>query len=450
MKIRLNFYLSIITGKLLRWGLKRFGKTATALPGNIALRIEPDLLKILRDRCRKVVVITGTNGKTTTNNLICHILRVEKLLSNLRGANMPQGIASTFIENYRDEYDWGIFEVDEGSFRKIAEDLKPDYVVVTNFFRDQLDRYGEIENTVSMVEDAIKPLDTTLILNADDPLVSQFRELGKPSIFYGVKRNKFSTETKTVVESQFCPLCNGYIDYDYFNYGQLGSYHCKNCGFENPDYDYYLTNIKEHQGYSFDVAGKKIFKDVHFKYNGTYNLYNVCAAFAFCSEAEMDPDLILNGIESFDYKLGRMEDFNFSDKVVDVVLVKNPIGLTEVVNTIYHDKRKKSILFILNDNPADGRDVSWIWDAWMDKISQIENLKTVHCSGRRAEDIATRLKYDNLPVNLIKVDDNMEASIEKAVNQSDVEIVYILPTYTAVFQTRDILLKLQEMDQKWN
>lgn len=145
-----------------------------------------------------------------------------------------------------------------------------------------------------------------------------------------------------------------------------------------------------------------------------------------------------------------MEDFNFSDKVVDVVLVKNPIGLTEVLNTIYHDKRKKSILFILNDNPADGRDVSWIWDAWMDKISQIENLKTVHCSGRRAEDIATRLKYDNLPVNLINVDDNMEASIEKAVNQSDVEIVYILPTYTAVFQTRDILLKLQEMDKKWN
>jgi UDP-N-acetylmuramyl tripeptide synthase len=452
LKTRLNLYLSIITGKLVRGGLKRLGKTATALPGNIALRIEPDLLKILRKRCKKVVLITGTNGKTTTNNLICHIIRgdTEKLLSNLRGANMPQGITSSFIENYRDEYDWGIFEVDEGSFRKIAEDLRPEYIVVTNFFRDQLDRYGEIESTVSMVEDAIKPLDTTLILNADDPLVSQFEQLKKNNIFYGVGKNKFSTETKTVVESQFCPLCSGYIDYEYFNYGQLGSYHCKTCGFENPDYDYYLTNIDYHNQYSFDVMGKEIVRDVRFKYGGTYNLYNVCAAFAFCLEAGMDPEEVLRRVESFDYKLGRMEEFNFHDKVVKVVLVKNPIGLTEVVNTIYHDEREKSILFILNDNPADGRDVSWIWDARMDEVNQIEGLKTVQCSGRRAEDIATRLKYDNLPVSLIKVDDNIKASIEQAVNQSDVEIVYILPTYTAVFQTRDILLKIQERNQKWN
>lgn len=440
-----SFYLSVAVGKLVRWGLKRLGKTATALPGNIALKIEPDLLNIIRKRCKKVVVVTGTNGKTTTTNLIYHILKEdnENILSNLRGANMPQGIVSTIMENFKSEYDWGIFEVDEGSFQKIVEDLKPDYVLVTNFFRDQLDRYGEIENTVSMVRDALKPLNTTLILNADDPLVSQLAQLNKNNIFYGVKKNEFSSKDKTVLNTQLCPVCNSYMDYKYFNYGQLGSYHCKECGFKNPDYDYYSTNIHYNQEYSFNMVGKEIFRDINFKYGGIYNIYNVCAAFAFCSEVGMDPNKILERIKNFDYKLGRMEEFKFSDKLVKVALVKNPIGLTEVINSIYYDKRKKSILFILNDNPADGMDVSWIWDACMNKINEIENLKTVSCSGKRAEDIALRLKYNNLSTKLIEIDDNIEASIKKAVNQDDVEIVYILPTYTAVFQTRDLVLKFQ-------
>lgn len=440
-----SFYLSVAVGKSVRWGLKRFNRTATALPGNIALKIEPDLLKIIRNMCKKVVVVTGTNGKTTTTNLIYHILKEdnENILSNLRGANMPQGIASTIIENFKSEYDWGIFEVDEGSFQRIVSDLEPDYVIVTNFFRDQLDRYGEIENTVSMVCDALKPLNTTLILNADDPLVSQLAQLNKNNIFYGVKKNEFSSKDKTVVETQLCPVCDSYMDYEYFNYGQLGSYHCKECGFENPDYDYYSTNIHYNQEYSFDMVGKEIFRDINFKYEGIYNIYNVCAAFAFCSEVGTDPNNILDRIKNFDYKLGRMEEFKFSDKLVKVALVKNPIGLTEVINSIYYDKRKKSILFILNDNPADGMDVSWIWDACMDKIHGIENLKTVSCSGKRAEDIALRLKYDDLSTKMIEIDENIEKSIKKAVNQDDVEIVYILPTYTAVFQTRDLVLKFQ-------
>lgn len=442
-KLRLS--LSITIGKLIRFGLKAAGRSATALPGNIALKVEPELLKVINERCKKKVIVTGTNGKTTTNNLIAHILEgsFKNMLSNLKGANMPQGIASTFIENPKEEYDWGVFEVDEGSFTRIMMDIEPDYIVVTNFFRDQLDRYGEIENTVSMVYESIKSSNTSLILNADDPLVSKFKNLNKINIFYGIKKNKFSSKDEKVVETRNCPSCNSYIDYDYFNYGQLGQYNCKECGFQNPFYDYYVENInyKENK-YCFDINAKKeTFKDTCFRYEGIYNIYNCCAAFTFSYEIGIEPSQIIHRMENFDYKLGRMEEIQYMNKTIKITLVKNPIGLTEVIKSISHDKRRKSILFILNDNPADGQDISWIWDAGLSKFKDIENLKAIHCSGKRAEDIALRIEYAYIPSEIIKIDDNMRESIKKAIHE-DVEIVYILPTYTAVFQTRDIVLDL--------
>ena len=158
------------------------------MPGKVAMTIYPDILKLVNERCHNKIIITGTNGKTTTNNLLTFILTREypSVLSNLRGANMPQGLVSAFLHDRKKEYDWGIFEVDEGSFERVTEDLKPDYVLVTNFFRDQLDRYGEIEKAFQDILEALEPLDTTLILNADDPLVSNFRKLNKKNIYYGV------------------------------------------------------------------------------------------------------------------------------------------------------------------------------------------------------------------------------------------------------------------------
>ena len=162
------------------------------------------------------------------------------------GANMPQGVASAFLNNTKKVYDWGIFEVDEGSFPDVVKYIKPDYVVITNFFRDQLDRFGEIENTSNIVYDAIKPLDTTLILNADDPMVSNFKDLGKKNIYYGVERSKFNSKTQKVVESRFCPICSNYLKYEYFNYGQLGRYKFSSCDFKNPEYNYRVSEIEYH------------------------------------------------------------------------------------------------------------------------------------------------------------------------------------------------------------
>ncbi|MGB9937324.1 MAG: MurT ligase domain-containing protein [Methanobacterium sp.] len=442
---KIKFYLSIAAGKIARLGLIKAGKTATALPGNIALKIEPELLKVINERCKKKIIITGTNGKTTTNNLIHHIIKGtnDSILSNLRGANMPQGIASTFLENYKEKYDFGIFEVDEGSIQSITKYIKPDYILITNFFRDQLDRYGEIESTISMVYDAIKDLNTTLILNSDDPLVSKFKDINKRNIFYGVERNKFSTNEEKIVETRNCPSCQSYIDYDYFNYGQLGGYSCKECGFKNPAIDYQVSNIDyKNNKYCFDITNKRAYNNICFEYEGIYNIYNCCAAFALSSEIGIDPLKIIERMENFDYKLGRMEEIRFKDKIIKIVLTKNPIGLTEVIKSISLDNRRKSILLILNDNPADGQDVSWIWDAGMGSLKKINNLKSLNFSGKRAEDMALRLKYANVPADYLNIDDNVQDSIKNVVNDEDVDISYILPTYTAVFQTRDLVLDL--------
>ena len=436
---------SVIAGKLTIYGLKLFGMHGTALPGKVALKLNPDLLQLINAKCKKTLIITGTNGKTTTNNLINHILEGEydNLLSNLMGANMTQGIASAYLNDLKEEYEWGIFEVDEGSFEDIVKHIKPDYVLITNFFRDQLDRFGEIENTAKMVYDAIKPLNTTLILNADDPFVVKFKDLNKPSIYFGVQKTNFSSMNQSIVESRFCPECNQGLDYEYYNYGQLGKYHCKNCGFENPDYEYMISSIEYiNNSYEFTInTSHKDHGKINFGYDGIYNAYNCCAAVAFAKEIGLKMDTISHRIGNFDYKLGRMENFQYRSKVIKIVLVKNPIGLTEVLNSITNDTRKKSVLFILNDNPADGTDVSWIWDSDVETVQNIENLEYIRCSGVRAEDMALRIKYTELNDVPIFINHNIENAITDAL-KDDVEIIYILPTYTAVYNTREIVLNL--------
>ncbi|MGZ7068947.1 MAG: MurT ligase domain-containing protein, partial [Methanobacterium sp.] len=437
--------ISVLTSKIIIILLGLVGQSATALPGNIALRIQPDLLKIIRERCKTVIFITGTNGKTTTNNLLNHIIKDKySVVSNLRGANMRQGVVSAYLKDIRDEYDLGIFEIDEGSFLPIARDINPDYILITNFFRDQLDRYGEIESTVSMVYENIKPLDTTLILNADDPFVCKFKDLGKKNIFYGVQLNKFSSESEELVETRFCPVCNSGLDYYYYNYGHLGKYQCDECNFENSPYNYSIDNLEyDNYKYCFDIniRDKKVLENVCFGYDGIYNIYNFCGVFALSFELGIEPGKIKAKMEDFNYKLGRMEEILYKDKVIKITLVKNPIGLTEVIRSISHDNRKKTLLFILNDNPADGRDVSWIWDAGFGRFKTIKNLKNIYCSGKRAEDMAMRIKYAHISPQLININDNMKSAIKKAINE-DVEVVYVLPTYTAVFETRDIVYEL--------
>jgi UDP-N-acetylmuramyl tripeptide synthase len=449
MKSKLRFKISVFMGKLVFTGLKIFKKQGTALPGKIALKIYPNILKDMGNKCKKKLIITGTNGKTTTNNIINHILNEKyDVVSNLKGSNMIQGVVTPFIINQKNNYDWGVFEVDEGSIPIVSKFITPDYMILTNFFRDQLDRYGEIENTVKMVHDSI-PKNTTLIINADDPLNSKFNDLPNKKIYYGVLENKFSKKELSVAESIFCSECGNRLSFDYFNYGNIGKYRCKKCGLKRNKLDYSVDSIDIiNDEFNFVVNTKENSENYIFKYLGIYNVYNALSAISFAHENNFKYEYIKNKIENFQYKLGRMETIKFPKKDVILILSKNPIGLSEVLSTIIYDENKKSVMFILNDEGADGKDISWIWDANVEQIANNNTITQFYSSGKRSEEVSLRVKYAGFPTEKIKTfsstdPNNISNSIENMLNDGETK-TYLIGTFTAMPKARDILIKMQK------
>ena len=468
-KLLLN--LAILAGKISFIVLKVTGKQGTAMPGKVAIKIFPGILKELTKRCNKTVVITGTNGKTTTNNLTNHIIggKYDNLVSNLKGANMIQGVVTSFIVNNKNFYDWGIFEVDEGSIPDVIHFFSPDYVILTNFFRDQLDRYGEVENTIHLVYDTLKDVDSTLILNADDPSTTQFNKLPNEKIYYGFNKNQFSKIDHSVAESIFCKNCGNRLSYNFISYGNVGDYYCDSCGVERPKINYAAESIDiKDNSYEFllkinnsESINESINESVNegiigsiseniaedkfvFKYMGIYNIYNCLAAISLCLTENFDISFVQNQVENFDYKLGRMETISFPNKDVVLVLSKNPVGLSEVFNSFSHDEEPKSIMFLINDTPADGKDISWIWDADFEQINNIKNINYFYCSGTRANEAALRLKYSNFNTDKIKKHVSKEVSdIKTPIKEVLDENIksYIIGTFTAVPEVRKFLLK---------
>jgi len=482
MSNKILLKLAVFSGKLAYFVLRFSGRQGTALPGKIALKICPDILRDLSKKCDKTVVITGTNGKTTTNNLINHIIsgKYSNIASNLKGANMIQGVVTSLIVNNKDKYDWGIFEVDEGSIPEVTHFFSPDYVILTNFFRDQLDRYGEVDNTINMVYDSLESLDSTIILNCDDPSCIQFNKLNNKKIFYGFNKNQFSKKHHSVSEAIFCKECGHRLDYEFISYGNIGNYSCGNCGSKRPKINYAAESIDiKDNFYEFvlkidsgvninsntnsninsnsnsnnasknnESNDKHNFESVEnrfiFKYLGIYNIYNCLAAIALCLSENFDISFVKNQIESFDYKLGRMETISFPNKDVILVLSKNPVGLSEVLNTISYCEEPKNIMFCLNDTPADGKDTSWIWDADFEQIKNIKNINNFYCSGVRANDAVLRLKYMDFDINKIKTYVSKDINdVKKPISEilaSD-EKSYIIGTFTAVPRIRELLME---------
>jgi len=440
---KLRNIIALYMAKFVMFGLKLFKRNGTSFPGKVALFIDNSFLDVVNEKCNRIILITGTNGKTTTNNLINHILKGNVILSNLKGANMINGLCSSYVKNTLDSYDYGIFEVDEGSLDHVGKYLEADYLIVTNFFRDQLDRYGEIERLIDEVYEDIKALpNCNLIINCDDPYVNQFKnKLDNSIVTFGldVESNKI-LETNLLLNK--CPICSNKIVYNKHTYGHLGDYCCEVCGFNNKQKDFMVKDVKELSNSQLITItdNNNNEYEINYPYIGLYNAYNVCGVFALTQELGLDSKNVINSIQNFSFSLGRMEDFNYKNRIIKVILTKNPIGLSQVTRIISHDTRKKSILHILNDNMADGRDVSWIWDA-NTLCTNDETINKYYCSGRRSEDIALKKKYDNVEINKIHIINDMYKAIDEAI-EDDVEIVYVLPTYTAIFETRDYIDKV--------
>lgn len=441
-KIRL--YVAILLGILVKFTLKLFGKDATSAPGKIAIKICPSIIKEIDKRSKLKILISGTNGKTTTNNIINWLISGDKVvLSNLKGSNMANGIVSAFINNLRSSYDIACFEVDEGSLPVVTRYLKPDIFVTTNVFRDQLDRYGELDRVKELILSHIGQ--ALAIINADDPNLASFS--GEKKVFYSVDENLLSRKTNVTLDSRFCPLCNAKLEYLFYNVGHLGKYECLMCGYKNPESRFVITNIREDSaGFVFDFVDRE--RDIHienikWKMGGVYNLYNVCAAISVAMLIGVEEKRIKERIETFENKLGRLEKKEVDSKKVIISLVKNPIGMSETLSVISNDPDPKAIVFILNDNAADGKDISWIWDADFDILCRIKNIKALYFGGKRKEDMALRVKYSEYMLANFEFIDYKE-ELDKVFEQNDIQKVYILPTYTALFEVKKIVDSLSK------
>ena len=446
--------LAIIISKINYILMRKIGKKGTALPGKIAMTMKPDILHDLSSTCDKIAIVTGTNGKTTTNNLANHVFSAKypNIVSNLNGSNMLQGVISSFVIDNKPKYDWGLFEVDEGSMPDVCPYAPGDYVILTNFFRDQLDRYGEVETTIKLVHDSIKNEKTTLILNADSPTCLYFDDLKNPKIYYSLERSELSKTEQTVAESISCPKCGNKLDYEYINYGNTGKYSCSKCHISNPEADYKITAVKiVNDAYEFIVSDKNETATITLDLLGIYNLYNALGVISLTRENNFSYDLIKKQIENFEYKRGRMESIKVGSSEVVLVLSKNPVGLSEVFSTIKHDTSKKSLMFIMNDYPPDGKDVSWLWDAYFEEVLNIENIDKFYCVGTRAEEVALRLKYIDFPQDKLEIYHCKDQfDIEKPVNKflSENDKAYLIATFTALPEVRKEIMKIKKSHEE--
>lgn len=439
----LRFYTAILFSKLAYYLIKLTKKSGgTSFAGMLALKICPDFLKYCRKYAFQIATVTGTNGKTTTSGILANILEQDKnrVIHNVKGANMLTGIANVFALNLPcKRFDYAVLESDEAYLTKLYNYLHADFLIVTNLFRDQLDRYGELSTTAGFIQNAIDKINPILFLNADDPLVSNLGK-NKEVFYYGFENVEFCSEkqnTQTTAPSEvFNCICGEKLEYSKQFFAQQGHYYCSKCGYKRPELTF-KGFAKIYDNYSelkIDFENKSY----NFRVNlvGLYNAYNALGAISFALFTGIPYETIYKAVENYKSIFGRTEKRIINGHETLIQLIKNPTGASEVLKTV---DLNSDIIIAINDNYADGRDVSWLWDA---DFEQLKNTnKTITVSGIRAKDMAVRLKYAGIPTDKIKIEENLKTAIETVSNNSTEEKITILPTYTA-------LLKLNKMKFK--
>ena len=443
IKMKIRKLLAIWAAKAAGAGCKMMGRQGVTWAGKIALKIYPQILTELSKEVRKgIFVVCGTNGKTTTNNMLCAALEAEgqKVVCNHTGSNMLNGVVAAFALgaglNGHIDADYACIEVDEASTRHIFPRMKPNYMVMTNLFRDQLDRYGEIDITMNILEEMIRTVpDMKLIVNGDDALSAYMAmDSGNPCVYYGISRPVMRNETNEIREGRFCKRCGERLQYSFYHYSQLGDYQCPKCGFKRPVPDYDAEDVKVGDQLSFSVEGKRIVAN----YRGFYNVYNILAAYAGIRTAGFKAEHFMDMLKNFNPENGRMEQFRIKGAGVTLNLAKNPAGFNQNISAVMQDTNPKDVIIAINDNAQDGIDISWLWDVDFDRLGE-DSIRSVTVSGIRCQDMRLRLKYVDIPSIL-------ESDVEKAVRDRVADgtgNLYVLVNYTALFSTRNILKKLE-------
>ena len=434
----LRFSLAKAAGAVSTWGLRHVAhRPAANLPGKIALAIDPALLDELRGKCTQGSVITvGTNGKTSTSNLLADAFEAAgcTIICNRTGANLAAGITSALLQQPAAQ--WGVFECDELWLAHVLPRLRSNYVLLLNLFRDQLDRCGEIDRIQTSIAGALAASpDTVLVYNADDPLCARIAdEVPNRTVAYGLDES-MGLAQNTVTDAQMCQKCDGMVRYHYRQYGQLGDYFCDQCDFARPTLDFAGRDIAiGPAGVTMEVCGPAGCESVHTPQPTPYAAYNLVASYALCREVGIPTADFQRAQDAFNPRNGRLQRYRLGGRDVLLNLAKNPTGFNQNLKIVEADQGPKMVAFFINDQVADGHDISWIWDIDFEELAGQPGT-VVFAGGSRAHDLAVRLKYAGIEAAVIEnIEDafsRLGALVAAGTLPADAA-VYAIANYTAL------------------
>ena len=442
----------------------------TSLPGKVLTRLEPHAIGLLAGHLPQgSVVISATNGKTTTAAMVASVLdrTGARLVHNRAGANMAGGVASALASASRRggravAGDVGLFEVDEFWLGPLVEELSPRALLLGNLFRDQLDRYGELETIADRWAAVVgaRRGRGALVLNADDPLVADLARITEPDpppsgapapgvLFFGVDDDRLAhAELQHAADSKHCRRCGHPYVYDAAYLAHLGHYHCPNCGARRPEPSVVARDVELRgiRSAAFTLHSPAGTARIELPLPGLYNVYNAVGAAALCLTLGVPLGVVVGGLEAVAPAFGRAETVQIGGRALSILLVKNPAGANEVLRTLALEGDGLDLFGILNDRVADGRDVSWVWDADWELLAP--SVRRMTCSGTRAAELALRMKYAGMEPERLRVVEDAAAGLDAALADGDGPL-YALPTYTALLELRDLLSARGAVQGHW-
>ncbi|HMU26695.1 MAG TPA: Mur ligase family protein [Solirubrobacterales bacterium] len=424
----------------------------TTLPGRVLLKLDANAIDKLGARLTDgTTLISATNGKTTTASMLATVLAGagRHPVHNRAGSNMTWGVATALTEQRGCE---GLFEVDEAWLPEVADRLGPRAILLGNLFRDQLDRYGETEALADAWAGlaARRAGRTSFILNSDDPLIADIgNSSGPDTIYFGIEDEAQAlTELQHAFDAKLCRNCGHELTYDRAFVGHLGHYHCEGCGMRRPRPEISATGItlKGMSGLTATINSPEGSVELDLPLPGLYNLYNALGAIATARQIGVPVSESVRSLAGMKAVFGRVERIRIGEVDLSILLVKNPAGANEVIRTLSLEPAPIDLWIALNDRIADGRDVSWIWDADFEMLA--DRVGRVTCTGTRASEMALRLKYAGWPTDRTEVIEDPEAAIDRALAQSG-EQLFALPTYTALLDLRKLLADRGDTEKYW-
>ncbi len=439
---------------------RRLGRGGgTTAPGRLLLRLEPDGLRRMAGELDEgSVLVSATNGKTTTAAMIAAGLERagRPVVHNRAGSNMAWGVATALLDAGREAGQVGLFEVDEAWLGPVARDVRPRLVLLSNLFRDQLDRYGELETLADRWAELVDGSggEVRWVLNADDPLVADLGRSGTDGFREGVTYYGIADDSQALpgmqhaADSKHCRNCGTPYEYEVILLGHLGRYRCPGCGRTRPEPAVAATRVELEgmSGSSIELTTPAGTLELRLPLPGLYNVYNAVAAAATLLELGVPLATAGEALESFGGAFGRVETIPVGGRRLSILLIKNPAGANEVLRTLLLEEGELDLWIALNDGIADGRDISWVWDADFEVLAG--RVRRVTCSGTRAEEMALRLKYAGVDAE-IAVERDLGASLDSALAAAAGERVFALPTYTALLELRDLLAK-RGLARRWS